>query len=1090
MWGQAWGWLATGAVSGLALLGASIVAVANDAFKDWLKGLPGRALFACGGERRFLDRYAADLHARHHEVPIPFAVLSGPDVRISVAAVYVPLRAAEGISTRGSAGAEVLGWEAVDALLADGKKVIVCGDPGAGKSMYLRRAVLAWAESRGTAASGSSTARAARRGSARGGPGRGGRRDRGRRHGGIRPERLPVLLELHELKPDALTLGTLDVVALLARHFASPAGRNVPARWIERQLLDGRATLYLDGLDEVPAAQRYDLVRWIRNVARKYPRAGMIVTCRTAVYPAHREQLKEVIDRSLAIQEFTDLHIHQFLRGWRWPERTPPDSVDRLQRALGEVPRLMSLARNPLLLTAIAYLYSYVYPATDKELPRTRAEFYQQVSDAFVDDRGRQGEFGGELKRAVLCNAGLRAQDALAGSPDRRRMDEGVGREFPGGVLMEWVAQTLERQHEMPDKARLMIDELCVRSGLLSRIENGRYYQFAHLSLQEYLAAEALADDWTGLLTRYDADPERWRETVRLWCGVTRRDCSPMIRDLRARDVLLAFQCLSEARHVDGDLIGEMIRDAGDRLGSSDTGDAAGAVLEAALGVAGTGPAVMSDSVFALLERLVTAAATPESVRCAAYRALAATASSRAAHSLAPLLDRHTAAGAALASMGDIAVPALREAALQGSRSAVDALGAMGTGRAATALVDVMVTGHYAVSLLRRPCAVLLGGLVVEPEVERALRERSVTGEEVRSLSRVWAPFAESADDPVIPLMGVLTGLVREAFEQGELPPEDGLDQRLVAALLLPLSNVGGDLNLSASEALRDLVVTGLGYSEDTFGVDLRTAPEIPRDLYAVLGRRLIDYVIARPGPMEDPGHDDLYQQCCRAMAPGDEGQRVLRLLGRLPLRERLLTLGIRWRDGHVRSDAWETCTDARQDHDFIFEESGHYRFVLCLFLGVSAVAAARAVLAALSLDPWGPVWLGWAALGAILMGWFTLWHSEAGTDPVHLFRATVPFAHSFGYGAPEDHEDSALRASGFVLGPATALYSFAAWSSWWGTNAALAMTAAIITVGSSTALRGRTLALQVRRAKDINRLVAREVVTALRRRAGTAATD
>ncbi|MEV6753252.1 NACHT domain-containing protein [Streptomyces sp. NPDC051214] len=1065
MWGQAWGWLATWAVSGLAVLGASLVAVANDAFKGWLKGLPGGLLFVCGGERRFLDRYAADLHTRHHEVPIPFAVPSGPDVKISVASVYVPLRAAEGISSRGLAAAEALGWEAVDALLAAGKKVIVCGDPGAGKSMYLRRAVLAWAESRGAHAAG---------------PRREARR-----------ERVPVLLELHELKPDALDPGVLDPIALLAQHLASPAGRNVPERWILRQLLAGRVTFYLDGLDEVPAAERRDLVHWIRDVARKYPKAGMIVTCRTAVYPAYRDHLKEVVDRSLAIQEFTDLHIHQFLRGWRWPERTAPDSVDRLLKALGEVPRLMSLARNPLLLTAIAYLYSYVYPDTDRELPRTRAEFYQQVSDAFVDDRGRQGEFDSELKRAVLCSAGLRAQDALADSADRRSVEQGVGREFSGGVLMEWVAGALERQHETPDKARRVIDEICVRSGLLSKLENGRYYQFAHLSLQEYLAAEALADDWTALLARYDADPARWRETVRLWCGVTRRDCSPMIRDLRARDVLLAFQCLAEARRVDGDLIQEMVLDAGDRLGSCNGDDAAGTALEAALGVAGTGPAAMSDMVFSLLVPLAHGPAVPEAVHGAAIRALAATASSRAAHVLVWLPHRRTATCAALASMGDIAVPALREAALKGNGPAVDALGMVGTGRAAVALADIMTMDHYKVSLLRRPCAVLLGGLIAEPEVVRALRERP--GDDrvaLRSLERAWAPFAEGAHDPVIPLMGTVATMVHQAFQEGELPAEARLDGRLVAALLLLADRVGAGPTLSASEHLRDLVIT-LGYSSDAFAVDLRTGPELPRDLYAVLGRRLIDYVVARPGSFDGLGRDGLYRMCCRATASqGNRAQGVLRLLDELPLRERLLTLGLRWRHGSVHPQVWETCADPRQDFTFDFDESRHYRFVLGLFLLVSAVAAVRAVLAALGVDPWGPAWLGWAAVSAILVGWFALWHSEARTDPVHLFRATVPFAHNFGYGAPEDAQDSALRAVGFVLGPATAVYSYAAWSSWWGTAAAIVISVAIVAAGSVAVRRGRALDRRARKAKDIPRLVAREVVTGLRRRAGTVVAD
>ncbi|MFG2498002.1 NACHT domain-containing protein [Streptomyces sp. NPDC048441] len=1072
MWGQIWVWLSAGALAVLGVLAAAITGVLKDAFTGGLKALPSRLLFACGGERRFLRRYADDLHARHHEMPIPFAVSSGPDVKISVASVYVPLRAAEGLSPRGPAGAEALGWEEVDALLAEGSTVVVCGDPGAGKSMYLRRAVLAWAE--------------ARRADAAVRDGRDGRGGRARRRSGQRAsrraERVPVLLELHKLKP-----GALDVVDLLTQHLAGLAGPGVPRRWIEKRLLAGRVTLYLDGLDEVSAAARHDVVHWIKDVAQQYHRSGMLVTCRTAAYAGHREHLKEAVDRSLAIQEFTDLHIHQFLRGWPWPERTAPDSVERLLRALAEAPRLMSLARNPLLLTAIAYLYSYVYPDTDKELPRTRAEFYQQVSDAFVDDRGRQADFGTDLKRAVLCHAGLKAQDALAESAGHRDADGGVGREFSAGVLLEWVAEVLERQHEEQNKAQSVIDEIYVRSGLLSKIENGRYYQFAHISLQEYLAAEALADDWPALLARYDTDAERWRETVRLWCGVTRRDCSPMIRHLRARDELLSFQCLAEARYVDDDLIQEMVRDAGERLGSGG-GSERGRALEAALGVAATGPASRADAVFALLGPLAADPATPDAVRCAAIRALAATASHRAACLLAPLLDHHlprnhhaTAASDGLASMGDIAVPALREAALGGSGPAVDALGTVGTGRAAVALAQVMYETEAVDERLRRQCAVKLGGLVEEREVQEALREWTAPEIESRDLHDAWSPFAERPDDALTSVMGRVARLVGSAFAAGELPASARLDARLVAALLL-LDGSGVDGALTASSSGTEAQVREwarrLRRPDFTFYDD-------DSPLHFV--REVIDHAIAPFAHLAEEEQNDLYDLCRRVLTPpGGEAEDLLHMIDKLPVRERLLALGFRWLGRRVDPQQWATCVDPPQDVDYDFDASWHYRLLFGLLIAVSAVAGVRAVLAASTVDRWGPPWLGWAAVGAIIGGWIALWLGEAFDEPDELILATVPFFTSYGYGTPSDGEDWRQLVSGLVFGPAAAVYAFVGWSDWWGTGAAIAVSVAVVAVGSAAVLRGLVRGRRARRGADKTRRVAHEVVTELRRRAGT----
>ncbi|TGA92571.1 hypothetical protein [Streptomyces sp. MZ04] len=73
------------------------------------------------------------------------------------------------------------------------------------------------------------------------------------------------------------------------------------------------------------------------------------------------------------------------------------------------------------------------------------------------------------------------------------------------------------------------------------------------------------------------------------------------------------------------------------------------------------------------------------------------------------------------------------------------------------------------------------------------------------------------------------------------------------------------------------------------------------------------------------------------------------------------------------------------------------------------------------------------------------------------------------GHGPSLDFEDSALLISGLVLGPATAVYVFAAWSGWWGTAAAVAMCGAIVTVGAAAWWRGMALEVRAARAKDLS---------------------
>ena len=96
-------------------------------------------------------------------------------------------------------------------------------------------------------------------------------------------------------------------------------------------------------------------------------------------------------------------------------------------------------------------------------------------------------------------------------------------------VLAE-VKQVLPKVDLDPSKdAKPLLDEIVKRSGLLLAIDGGERYQFAHLTLQEFFAAEALVNDEQGLLARFRDDPDGWREVVKLWCGLG-IDCTALVR--------------------------------------------------------------------------------------------------------------------------------------------------------------------------------------------------------------------------------------------------------------------------------------------------------------------------------------------------------------------------------------------------------------------------------------------------------------------------------------------------------------------------------------------------------------------------------
>ena len=135
----------------------------------------------------------------------------------------------------------------------------------------------------------------------------------------------------------------------------------------------------------------------------------------------------------------------------------PEKSVEQLLRALRDCPRIMSLGRNPLLLTIIAFLYS------DPKfiLPHSRAEFYQKATTLLLElwhqehNRYRMRE-----KHTVLQHLALRFQDSKRRHDrDRRSMDFQT-------VLAE-VKQVLPKVDLDPSKdAKPLLDEIVERSGL------------------------------------------------------------------------------------------------------------------------------------------------------------------------------------------------------------------------------------------------------------------------------------------------------------------------------------------------------------------------------------------------------------------------------------------------------------------------------------------------------------------------------------------------------------------------------------------------------------------------------------------------
>lgn len=658
-----------------------------------------------------LTRYRRALIDRYHKLKIPFR----PDRPLDVYEVYVPLKVA------GTGGQDLV--DAHQAIASHGR-LLVLGAPGAGKSMLLKQLALTYA-----------------------------RGERGHVPG--RP--IPVLLELNRLNDSAGPLFDELAEVLKGNRFPHPGG------FLKANLARGRLILLFDGLDEVNSEKRQSVAKGIRDLLDQYPECRAVVTCRRAVY---REELGDWPDRKLDIAEFSDQQIHRFLGSW---QRDMPagKSAGQLLEVLRDRPRIMALARNPLLLTIIAYLYC----DTDVVLPHSRTEFYSKSVTLLLDLwKGNRNRYTAAQKRLVLQQLALAGQDRLAESRQDRRS-------FELPLALAEVKKVLPSLMLKDDDAQPILNEIVDRSGLLLRLDGGVKYQFTHLTLQEFFAALALEPDTGGLASRFRAHPDVWRETVKLWCGLE-HDATGLINAVYETDAVTAFECLGDAQKVDPDAADRIAEAFKSRLGEGGT---TGELVRRAIAAVAASPRGQR-----LLDFLISSAADQDAgpeIRLAAAQALSGTNLPKAAQVLAELASQAEEFRPMLAQMGDTAVDVLADSAAKGNAWALDALEAIATPGAALALAHFLWE-----PALEHRAAWGLAALLMKPGVESALRECPITPEQRKAdrLDWVWEPFERSATSPLRILVGRVAHLLYTAPQQTipSGPPRE-LDPRLVIPLCL-----------------------------------------------------------------------------------------------------------------------------------------------------------------------------------------------------------------------------------------------------------------------------------------------------------------
>lgn len=445
------------------------------------------------------------------------------DNKLKLSSVYTALltQRSESDSIENSPERQTKRLSALDVLNAE-KKLVLLGGPGSGKSTFVNFVALCMAgELLGDSTLNLTSLTAPL-------PNEQDSRPQHWEHGGL----LPVLITLRDfasqLPPAGYPVNAETVCAHLKRKLEADALTDFYPH-LHAQMLQGRALILFDGLDEVPDAddRRVQIKQAVQDFARTFSSCRFLVTGRTYAYQRQDWKLDDfaVVD----LLPFTLGQIHRFVEVWyqqmvhlhKLNAVSAADRAEVLLRTVERNERLFKLAERPLLLTLIAKIQ------TDKggNLPEKPEQLYDQAVDMLlnqwegmkivIDEKGKQII---EPSLAEYLNAG---KDQIRRQLNRLAFE--AHRDQPklegtASIQQSVLIDALMDANTSPNvKYARLAGYLRDRAGILAAHGN-KLYQFPHRSFQEYLAACHLTDDDfpDQLAELFLADTNRWREVVLL----------------------------------------------------------------------------------------------------------------------------------------------------------------------------------------------------------------------------------------------------------------------------------------------------------------------------------------------------------------------------------------------------------------------------------------------------------------------------------------------------------------------------------------------------------------------------------------------